>query len=128
MTFSLNTHNGTITIENTHKGTHRTFRIRTQKPDAKFAPSERILSLLIGADNENDYQGVGFVKADGRVILWKRHRTDYMQALVRVLQRPDVFRAKGCEYHFEGKCRVCNRKLTTPESVKSGIGPVCGGK
>ena len=128
MTFSLNTHNGIITVENTNKGTHRTFRVRTQKDDANFAPGSRVLSLLVGADNTNDYQGIGFVKEDGRVILWRRYRTEYMEALVRVLQRPDVFVKKGCEYHYEEKCRKCNRTLTTPESIKSGIGPVCGGR
>lgn len=27
-----------------------------------------------------------------------------------------------------GRCLVCSRKLTHPESVAAGIGPVCAGK
>ena len=36
--FGLETHNGTITVSNPATGQHRTFRVRTQKPDARFAP------------------------------------------------------------------------------------------
>jgi hypothetical protein len=28
----------------------------------------------------------------------------------------------------EGRCGKCGRRLTTPESVASGLGPVCGGR
>lgn len=126
--FDIRTHNGIITVENTVRGTHRTFRIKTQKEDANFAPGERILSLLVGPDNSNDYLQLAFVKDDGRVILWRKYRTDQYEKLVRVLQDPDKYRSLGCRYHYEGTCRRCNRTLTTPESVRSGIGPVCGGR
>lgn len=132
--FDIRTHNGKITVENTRRGTHRTFRIKTQKNDANFAPGERILSLLTGPDNESSYTQIGFVKPasfrhpNGRVILWRKYRTEQYEALVRVLQYPDHFRSLGCEYHFDGTCRVCNRSLTNPESIKSGIGPKCAGK
>lgn len=29
------------------------------------------------------------------------------------------------EFYHEGRCGKCGRKLTVPESIKSGIGPVC---
>lgn len=126
--FDIKTHNGIITVENTVKGTHRTFRIRTQKDDAKFAPGERILSLLVGPDNSNDYQQIAFVKDDGRINLWGKYRTEQYQRLVRVLQKPEHYRSLGCRYHYEGHCRRCNRLLTTPDSVRNGIGPVCDGR
>ncbi len=126
--FNLATHNGIITVENTVRGTHRTFRIKTQKEDARFAPNERILSLLVGPDNTSDYLQIGFVKDDGHVILWRKYRTEQYERLVRVLQDPNHYRALGCVYHYEGHCRRCNRVLTTPESVRSGIGPVCDGR
>jgi hypothetical protein len=123
--FAIETHNGIITVENPARGTHRTFRIETQPADARFAPGERILSLLIGADNGSDYLGIGFVKDDGRVILWRRYQTEQYHALVRVLQKVEHFKSIGLVYHYEGRCRRCNRVLTTPESIKSGIGPTC---
>jgi hypothetical protein len=30
-------------------------------------------------------------------------------------------------YH-EGRCGACGRRLTTPESISSGLGPVCAGR
>jgi len=126
--FDLRTHNGIVTVANTARGTHRTFRIHTQADDAKFAPKARILGLLIGQDNETDYNGIGFVKEDGRIILWRRYQTDTYAKLIRVLEQPDRFRALGFTYSYEGHCRRCNRLLTTPDSVRDGIGPVCAGK
>jgi hypothetical protein len=125
--FNIATHNGIVTVENTNKGTHRTFRIKTQPVDAKFAPGERILSILTGSDNTSDYTQVAFVKEDGRIILWRRYESQYART-VRVLQNPEHYKAIGCVYHYEGHCRRCNRLLTTPESVRSGIGPVCDGR
>lgn len=126
--FNIATHNGTITVANTHKGTHRTFRIRTQKPDAKFAPNARILSMLTGPDNTSDYQQLGFVNPDGSIRLWSRFRSERYEAFADVLRRPEAWTKAGCEYHYEGRCRVCNRTLTTPESIESGIGPKCASK
>lgn len=125
--FSIMTHNGRITIENTNRGTHRTFQVRTQPDDAKFAPGTRILSLLTGSDNESDYLGFAFVR-DEQVILWKKYRTEQYQRLVDVLLRPEHYESLGCRYLYEGRCRRCNRTLTTPESIQSGIGPVCAEK
>lgn len=123
--FDIRTHNGKITVENTVRSTHRTFQIKTQKADADFAPGERILSLLTGSDNQLSYTSIGFVKPDGRVILWKKYRTDHYRALVRVLQQPERYKALGCVYHYEGACRRCNRALTNPTSIITGIGPEC---
>lgn len=39
--------------------------------------------------------------------------------------------AKGdlgpCEFWHEGQCGRCGRALTVPESIRSGLGPVCTG-
>lgn len=132
MDYSIATHNGEITMRNPETGGHRTVRIKTQAADANFAPGERIISLLVGSDNTSDYQGFGFVKDDGRVIVWKRYRGNGTpsahQRLALMVQYPDHYEALGVEYMFSTRCRVCNRKLTTPESIESGIGPICEGR
>lgn len=125
MQFSIKTHNGKITIYNPKTGGQRTFRIKTQKKDSKFAPGQRIISLLTGPDNENDYQGFGFVNG-GKIHLWKKKNTDQFRKLAKVVENPNIF--PFMEVHFEGKCRVCNKTLTDRESILSGIGPVCAGK
>jgi len=122
------THNGIITINNPETGKHRTFQIRTQKTDASFAPGARILSLLSGPNNGSDYTSIGIVKDDGNVTMWKKHReSSLMNKYVDMVMNPVKYASK-VEYLWEGKCRCCNRKLTSPESIKSGVGPICGGK
>jgi len=126
---NITTHNGTVTVHNPKTGNHRTFRIRTQPDNAEFAPGERVVSLLTGPDNEGDYRGFGFVMADGRIRLWRRCQTATFEAYARILMNPDHYAIHhGLEFMSEGRCRRCNRTLTTPESVASGIGPVCAGR
>lgn len=125
--FSVTTHNGIITIKNPKTGNHRTFLIKTQKKDAKFMPGERIIHLLTGSDNTKDYTSFGILK-DDKVVLWKRYRnSDVYLWYKKFFENFDRMQEK-LEINFEGKCRVCNRPLTTPDSVSSGIGPICSKK
>lgn len=107
---------------------HVTFRVERQAKNAKFAPGEVIISRLVGPNNEADYQGVAFAKPDGRVIVWKKSRGDerLVRALEVLAQDP---KAAGKAYAVEsGRCWMCNRMLTTPESIEAGIGPICAEK
>ncbi len=124
---NITTHNGKWTIENPATGGHRTFQIRTQADDARFAPGKRIVALLSGPDNTSDYQGFGFVE-NGRIKVWRKKQDTVFVKFAHMLANPKYWEDKGLVYHFEGKCRRCNRTLTTPESIESGIGPVCGGR
>ena len=130
--------NGTYTIENTESGEHRTFRVRTQKDDARFAPGRRIIGLLTGPDNNHSYTNFGFVNDDGIVVWMKKRGTDSWSAYQwYAFMLWDLAVNNGTELRKRGKaytlliekhCRICNRKLTTPESIRSGIGPVCAGR
>jgi len=122
------THNGTFTIKSTKSGEHRTFRVRTQKPDADFAPGKRILALLTGPDNEQSYTGFAFVDDFG-IHVWTKKRTETFLAYTTMLENLTAHETAGrVEVLAATKCRVCNRKLTTPESVTSGIGPICSAR
>lgn len=133
--------NGTYTIENTKTGNHRTIRIRTRRPDASFAPGKRTIELLMGPDNESSYKAFGFVTDEG-VQMWKRNQSgarewakrndfekmsDILWGLV-VLGEKSRFYQAGLRVHGSSTCIRCNRKLTTPQSIKAGIGPVCAGR
>lgn len=127
--FAITTHNGTITVRNPASGEHRTFRIATQKQDARFAPGERIVSLLVGQNNETDYQSFGILKPDGRVIVWRKHLGTKFERYGRLVENLKQESEKfGLEFQWSAKCRKCNRKLTCPESLASGIGPTCAGE
>ena len=137
--------NGTYTITN-EAGEHRTVRVKTQKEDAKFAPGERIVQLLTGRDNENDYTGFGFVK-DDKVNVWrskqgngKMSAFDWLayllpkaaQALVgsEGVEVEGNIEAAGRKYNvlLSKSCLRCNRKLTTPESIRRGYGEECASR
>lgn len=119
------THNGKFTVKSTRTGEHRTFRIRTMDKKSSFAPGKRVLDLLSGPDNENDYVGFAFVDDFG-IHLWSKKRTEQYAALATMLEHLQKHEDAGrVEVYAETTCRCCNRTLTTPESVRTGIGPKC---
>ena len=141
-------HNGTYTVSGP-KG-HRTFKIRTVK-NGDLA-GKRIIEMLIGPDNTDDYQGVAFWdEQKGAAIVWRRHRAvgsngfipaysypmkgSKIEKAVAILIHMAADHVKGHETGFytqegyslqlAGTCVRCGRALTTPESIATGWGPVC---
>ncbi len=125
--------NGYYTIKSNATGEHRTFSIRTQASDAEFAPGMRVLALLTGPNNEEDYKAFAFVEDDGFHVwnsmrgegLWEKYAEMLWSLTLDAGFSPW---AKNYTLMMEGRCVRCNRLLTMPESVSSGIGPVCGGR
>lgn len=132
--------NGTWTVRNRRTGEHRTFRIKTQRDDAKFAPGMRVLSLLTGPNNEQDFTGIAFIDDTGVKVWSKRRGTQFEQlaqmfwlvALDLPAPHPWSEGRMQDENHYEfmgeARCVRCNRKLTEPVSIETGIGPECGGR
>jgi hypothetical protein len=116
------THNGTVTVASP-TGKHVTFRIHTQPEEDAFAPGQRVVSVLVGPNNEKDYEAFAFVNR--KIRLFRKKRTARYVGFAKVLSHPKHYEAMGMEYRWAARCRVCGRKLTTPQSLKSGIGPVC---
>jgi hypothetical protein len=130
--------NGTYTVENVNTGNHRTFEIKTRPRDSNFAPGKRVVALLNGPDNEKDYIGFAFMGDDG-ITVWRSKRgtaegpslfDKYARLLWALTTEGENcgFYKQGFRLHSEGRCIRCNRKLTVPESIKTGIGPVCAGR
>lgn len=133
--------NGRFTVKNSTTGEHRTFQIKTQPDDSKFAPGKRIVALLTGPNNEGDYTPFAFCFTNGIIPFSKKRAVDgkpwtpfqwYADMLNVLLVEGHVSR-RGKSYEgygilIERRCRVCNRTLTRPESIESGIGPVCAGR
>ena len=131
--------NGTYTITNVATGVYRTLQVKTQKPDAKFAAGNRIAALLTGSDNETSYTGFGFV-GENSVSIWRKRQTPAYKYFAHILPKAaqslvgtegieveGTFTAAGRDYRVQlsKRCLMCNRKLTTPESIERGIGPDC---
>ena len=135
--FDVRTHNGCITIHNPKTGGHSTLRIVTHKGKKAFAPylGKRTIQKLTGPDtgSKRCWTDFGFVSEAGVSVFFKKRGTpsskSEWEALAHLAQNPLGGQLRhGLEYLFEGTCRCCNRALTTPESVKSGIGPVCANR
>lgn len=132
---SILTHNGKFTIQNKKTGVHKTFQVQTGYKGQNWAKGRRIVSLLTQPDNENGFAPFATLRPNGTIrvfknkvdkgnwrayagMLWSFAHNDY-----RYL--PDDFNPDDYDILEETNCRRCNRTLTSPESIRSGIGPVC---
>jgi hypothetical protein len=133
--------NATFTVTSKSTGTRFTFKVRQSNPEAPH-----FVSLLNGADNENNFAYFGFIGRNGQFIHAKPGKTGItpdapsakafaffwrhvdgspftLKSSGKVVTLPDVV-----DVHHEGRCCRCGRKLTVPESIESGIGPECAAK
>lgn len=123
--------NATFTVSNP-EGIHYTFKV--EKPKNQMYPNNPtfFIKALTGADNENSYTYLGMVVETG-VKLTKASKYHADSTIYRVahwavkhiINGVDV--PSGYRIDHAGTCGRCGRKLTTPESIKNGLGPVCMG-
>jgi hypothetical protein len=116
--------NATITAVSKKTGTRFTYKVTEWENGGGF-----FVGLLSGPDNENSYQYIGIIAADG----FKRTKK------TRIANNAPSFVAfkwlfwqlsKGqlldtLEIWHEGRCGRCGRTLTVPSSIASGFGPEC---
>lgn len=115
---------------------HYTFKVRRREAPAgsRFGDTY-FINLLTGPDNTGDYTYVGVLDVStGAIVPTRASRLDSgavpVRLLARVLNRLwaddyEAITAAGFAVHHEGRCCRCGRRLTTPESVRTGIGPEC---
>lgn len=111
-------------------GTHKTLRIHTQRGGVHAG--KRIISLLIGPVNTDDYEWFGeIIPAASVVWVWKAFKgaaqARYAGLLVE-LARAAAEGGPGLDGHellVSRHCLKCNRLLTTEDSIKAGVGPEC---
>ena len=131
--------NADVTLENENTGGRYTFRVCAPKKTTEaggrvvdHTADVRFVKVLTGPDNSNDFTFIGtvFVKDDayqpGRKsqlaadapssIAWRW----FWGRLTSGKSLPEALHV----YHA-GRCGRCGRKLTVPESVRSGFGPEC---
>ena len=122
MSFNLTTHNGTITVRRLSTDTHRTYRIRTED----WCDGKRVISIKTSSETY-PWKAFGFVDEFG-IKVWGKCKASHT-AHKEMLEQLEGHKAAGnVEVLTAGQCRVCNKKLTNPESIQSGIGPICAGK
>lgn len=144
--------NGTYTVSHPTGG-HFTIKLYTETARSSPLLGKRIFAMLVGPNNTHDFQGVAFWDdAKETAYVWRRFKkqpdssfpvnayhwswdnwsvTEQRIALLCDLiiraKRPGgaVAALQGYTVQLAGRCLVCNRKLTTPESIEYGIGPIC---
>lgn len=119
--------NCTFTLKSTKLDKRYTYKIQQDKVNA----SRYFVKVMYGSDNERDYRFLGWFYTDdllvrqsskscevgGKAYLMIRTFLQYFEL--------DVALPPTCLFYPSGKCAMCGRTLTTPESVELGIGPEC---
>ena len=120
--------NATFTLEPGKTGKYFTYKMTKYKSD----DNAYFVELLRGCDNTQDYTYIGTYYRDTKYLhlnkVYKDKEEYTLPKSIRAIRYfikniddiPDILHI----YH-EGKCAKCGRKLTTPESIKSGFGPHC---
>ena len=121
----------TLTLKSLKTGAHYTYKINTNEKKTVF-----FVSVLNGSNNESDYMYVGTIfdkknfrltkasKVSNNAISYKAFMFYFTNLINKQL---DKIQENINAYH-NGHCCACGRTLTTPESIESGIGPVCAGR
>lgn len=126
-----------FTVENLNSGNRYTYKVsapsKTTPRGGKVKDRDanvRFVSVLSGQCNENDYQFVGTIFLDSMMYHHsKKHHLPRKASIVFRSLFNDYLSTgklpKGIAIHHEGACGRCGRRLTVPESIKTGFGPEC---
>jgi hypothetical protein len=117
--------NATFTLESEKTGNRYTYKVR-QCEDKKEL---YFVSLLTGSDNESDYQYLGVVE-NGKFRTTKKSKLTIDSTPVKafnffISKLHKLNKIEGLNIFHAGRCGKCGKKLTTPESIKTGFGPHC---
>jgi len=117
--------NARFTVVSQKTGTRFTFKVR-----AKEGTTLHFVSVLTGSNNEADYEFIGTIFNGSRFARSMKSRigneAPSMKAFSWVIAQILAGKMPAMsEIHHEGRCGKCGRALTVPESIKSGLGPIC---
>jgi len=122
--------NATFTIVSGKTGTRFTYKVRAKEIDG--GRTLHFVSVLTGADNENDFTFLGTIFEAREFRHSKKSHIGpdapsakaFAWAFNRILA--DAL-GSDASVHHEGRCGRCGRKLTVPSSIELGLGPECAG-
>jgi hypothetical protein len=119
----------TVTVVSKATGTRFTYKVsapRSEGPDAKV----RFVGVLSGPDNTSDYRYLGYLRKQGGG--WQYCHGGRKARITEVAPSAKAFEwfwrhadSPKVEVLHAGRCGRCNRQLTVPESIETGLGPVC---
>jgi hypothetical protein len=128
--------NATFTVLNETTKNRFTYRIRKAgygTPTFNEKNGSFYVSVLTGTDNNSSYSFLGTYFGGTNQFYRHSHKSKIgIQSVSNkvmewffgsYIKNPTSF--PTIKIFHEGKCGRCGKKLTTPESVKSGLGPYC---
>ena len=121
-----------VTLKSEVTGNHFTYKVKKHEEKPLY-----FVSVLAEGENSNDnaYKYLGLIICDdntNKFILTKAskasNKSKSFLAFKYVYDKlvNDV-NIKDVSIYHEGVCGKCGRKLTTPDSIERGFGPVCLG-
>lgn len=122
-----------FTLESRKTGVHFTYQVDAGNAEGSI----HHVAVLTGPSNETDYQYLGTLfPRVGRAPEFmhgtkSRIGRDAPSAKAFAWAWRHIARGElppECEVHHGGRCGVCRRALTVPESVTRGIGPECAAR
>jgi hypothetical protein len=119
--------NAIITLQSVKTETRFTYKVRIKETKGK--PSVHFVKVLTGPDNNSSYTYLGtrFSDGDFRVTRKSKISPSAPSALAFSWFNTHM-ESKAVTVWHEGRCGCCGRRLTVPESIASGIGPICEAK
>lgn len=124
--------NAHVTFQSRRTGTRFTYRVEAAHGEGAFRASgvSHFVSVLTGSDHY-DYLGCVYHRrffghgAKSRIA--KSAPSAVAFAWVWRTLTGGKMHEQLAVYH-EGRCGKCGRRLTTPRSIETGLGPICEGK
>lgn len=110
-----------------------TYKIQKRKGQHHNGRPLMYVHVLRGADNNRDYGYLGYIRPNGRpeILPGKKGQpeaTSYRAIKWLLSNLNQKHLPDNVEFYHSGECGRCGRTLTVPESIQTGLGPVCAGK
>lgn len=122
--------NASFTVKNDGTGKHLTYKVVKSETEDNLKDDVWFVTTLNGSDNETDFAYIGIIASGGfRITKKSRFSEDAVSVkgfkwlwnnVTANRELPD-----NVKFYHSGRCGRCGRKLTTPESVETGFGPIC---
>jgi len=114
--------NAVFTLVSVKSGKRFTYRVKDAEEGRFF------VSVMTGPDNSNDFTYAGMF-ARGEFYSTKASKVasdaPSVAAFKWLAACVDADSLSSVEFWHVGKCCACGRRLTDPESIRTGFGPVC---
>jgi hypothetical protein len=119
--------NAKVTLKSLASGKHFTYHVKAKADQKDPEKSVYFVRFLNGPNNQTDFAYLGFMPEKGGKIITSQKsaagkQAPVYKALEYALKHPE---SPQLEIHHSGRCGRCGRELTDPESIQTGIGPIC---